>query len=317
MKRVEGEKAAATRKAKEDAVKKKKEVLKRKKDKEYDAYWRRQAKKVDGLTKDRALYNEYYTKPAAKSGAQENEWDYSLRPKSGRENQITGIAAAGVLAGVLAFKNFENAYERSEIITSTRERVGPLSSRSIHRDYTYEELKGAIQKLRSSPSEMARLPDTPAALFALPKLDAKGSLYGGPAVSISSSKPASSKPALQVFVFWRPSDLSSVRAARLMSRCQECYGGDDSAASIQLSTVLVSHFPGEEDLSGPSSTGGSLLLQEELPGNIFHDVNGKVAAEIGLTDSPVLLMCLPVNDDVAGGTRSKVVFALEGKRQLT
>ncbi len=313
VQRVEGEKAAATRKMKEDAVQKKKEVLKRKKDKEYDAYWRRQAKKVDGVTKDEALYNEYYTKPVSRIGRQDDEWDYSMQPKSGRENQITGVVAAGVLAGVVALKNFENAYEGSETTSATRERRGPLSSRSIHRDYTYGELKGAVKKLRSNPAEVARLPDTPAALHALPKLSVQGSLYEGPAVGMDGG----GKPALQVFAFWRPSDLSSVRAARLMSRCQECYGGADSAASIQLTTVLTSRFPGEEDIGDPSGIGRSLLLNEELPGNIVIDKDGRVAAEIGVGPTPSIVMCLPMDDAGAGsGAKSKIVFVLEGERAI-
>ena len=112
VQRVEGEKADATRKMKQEERQKKKDVLKKKKDKEYDAYWRRQAKKVDGVTKDEALYNEYY-KPATKSGVQDNEWDYSVQPKSGKENQITGLAAAAVLASVVALKNFENGFDKN------------------------------------------------------------------------------------------------------------------------------------------------------------------------------------------------------------
>lgn len=299
VERVSEEKSAESKRVKREAAAKKKEVLQKRKDKEYDAYWKRQASKVDGVTKENALLNEYYLlekqKESASAGSgggrktEDDPWDYDVAPKSTKELQISGITAAGALAAVLAFKKFDSISGGGMSTSSSETRKGPLASRSIHRDYTYDELCSAVKKLMQGGQ--SSLPEVPASIFSLPRVGT---------TSVPSGVGAG---AMQVFVFWRPTDLTSVRAVTLVNNALMRYGGD---GKMEVTTVLTGKFPAESEL-GPGGVGRGLILPDEIPQTVLYDKDGKFASNLGVISTPTVLVC-------AG---SKIVFTLEGQRAIS
>jgi hypothetical protein len=317
---VEAEKAAKIVAKKKEDMRKKKEVIRRKKDKEYDAYWKRQEGMKNGVSKDAALLGEYYllgrnetlgTKMGKASSSQESDdlWDYTVQPKSGKEVSVAGVALVSALAGVAAFKSFQRGNSATVSVIKQDLSKGPLASRSIRRDYTYDELVRAVSKAIPEDDKydayMSKgLKEVPSQLFNLP------TVQGAPRDMYSQAMMTGKAV---VFAFWRPSDVLSTRLMLLMNKLQQLYSDD-----LTVITVLTSKFQGEGDL-GEGGLGKALLLSgnDELPQHILLDKYGKVSEEAGLLTTPSFFIALPPDTSSKDtSTEGRIFFVLEGQRSV-
>jgi hypothetical protein len=227
---------------------KRRNIIKLKKDKEYEAYWSKKGSEGDSKDgysdRDAATQLLYYSmmdestsalnnfkkkkningnfNASSTSKASEtirkltesskNEWDYNIKPMSAKEKSIATGAIASSVAALLAAQ-FISSRSSSSSSSSGLQALIPsgariLDKRMIKRNYSIEDFIKSLKELSGS-NAVQSLPELPPSIYKLRGKDSDGS---SPLSSILSE----TFKGTTVIVFWRPSDIFSVRVALLM-----------------------------------------------------------------------------------------------------
>jgi hypothetical protein len=279
---------------KEEERQKKRIVLKKKSDKEYEAYWERQKAK-GAMSKDKSLYSSYYglkkdqtldskLKNLNTGGDKYEQWDYDIKPISSKK-YVTGSAG---LVGLAATAVLVKKWTTISRFISVNTEFHPLDSRVIRRNYKQNELdRAAVNALRKkSDSGMQELPSLPSQLLTLP------AYKGSNPLSVPFS-------GVTVVVFWRPTDVVSLRTVTAYRRLASLY-----PMSLRVVAILSPKYPSESDLN---KKGGGLLLDEDIPEICLLDDKLEAWRSLGISSWPTTLLI----------AQQKVVFAMEGDRSLT
>jgi len=271
---------------------KKKKVMRKKADKEYEAYWERQKQK--GLiSNDKALYSSYYGlrrnetlegKVTSGGSGPGEEWDYDVRPVSNRQYASTAVGLASALTAAVLAKKWSSI---SKFVSVTSE-IRPLDERMIRRDFQLSALEGAAA---AAVADGKALPVLPAVLKTLPVL-------GGAGVNPFAERTTVPFRGVTAVIFWRPTDVGSVRTMRLLAELERVL-----PRAVRCVAVLVPKYPDEAQMTSVSG----LLLPGELPATCLVDSKLEAWRALGLGTWPTVVLA----------AKEKVVFALEGGRALT
>ena len=144
-------------------------------------------------------------------------------------------------------------------------------------------------------------------------------------------------------VYWRPSDLISLRALAILKNLHQAF-----PTFFTVVAVLAPKYPSERILSEKlnenknnddknsdenknldqnfeaKNSYDSLLIPSEIPDNILLDASLESWTALSIKNSPTVFICLKKNgDNKSGGSgdesgsRGKIIFALESQRTLS
>ena len=223
------EKTEADRLARLKEAQRQRASAKRKADREYDAYWERQAA-LGGESKAQATYQSYYSLKrnqslAGKLNSKTAAWDSTAEPRTSKDSFSSTLGVGVLLAGGLFVK------KSLDSVTPTVEVSSYLNSRMIRQFFSYEELRSSVMKLSKDGNDLPVM-----------KTDVFSSLTPTPLVNKRLQSDA-----ITVLLYWRPSDLQSSRALDILNQLRS------RTNAINLLPIVVPKYPADTSLRTDSN----------------------------------------------------------------
>jgi len=280
-------------------IARKKDVLKKRADKQYEAYWQKQKELSESSSYQQALMNAYYSESVKVRNAtatterlamlKDNEMlkETNSEPFTNRQVIVGGIGSIGVLTAVVLAKQLTSSSSSKGTVLGAPKTKRFFESRIIKKDYSVDELFTSLEKSKGSGLSLPPLPF---------KLDNLKCIRGSRTVLQGNTNK------IKVLVLFQPTNILSLRASAALKKLQ-------LSSDVDVITI-VSNVPNPyeiEMLSNNNSDqyGLGLLMPDEVPDNIFVDEDNSVTRALKLT-YPGLVVCLD------GG----ILYALEGQRVM-
>jgi hypothetical protein len=279
-------------------IAKKKDVLKKRADKQYEAYWQKQKELSESSSYQQALMNAYYSESVKVRNAtatterlamlKDNEMlkETNSEPLTNRQVIVGGIGSIGVLTAIVLAKQLTSSPSKGTLLGSPKAKRF-FESRIIKRDYSVAELFTSLEKSKDSGLSLPPLP------FKLDKLKC---------IRGSSTVLQGNTNRIKLLLLFQPTNILSLRASAALKKLQ-------LSSDVDVITI-VSNVPNPyeiEMLSNNNSDqyGSGLLMPDEVPDNIFVDEDNSVTRALKLT-YPGLVVCLD----------GSILYALEGQRVM-
>ena len=280
-------------------IAKKKDVLKKRADKQYEAYWQKQKELSESSSYQQALMNAYYSESVKVRNAtatterlamlKDNEMlkETNSEPLTNRQVIVGGIGSIGLLTAIVLAKQLTSSPSKGTLLGSPKAKRF-FESRIIKRDYSVDELISSLEKSKDSGLSLPPLPF---------KLDNLKCIRGSRTVLQGNAN------RIKLLQLFQPTNILSLRASAALKKLQ-------LNSDVDVITI-VSNVPNPyeiEMLSNNNSDqyGLGLLMPDEVPDNIFVDEDDSVTRALKLT-YPGLVVCLDA---------SSILYALEGQRVM-
>jgi DNA-binding beta-propeller fold protein YncE len=284
------EQAEEEKRREREEIRLRKETMRRKSDKQYEDYWRRQGKR--GMN-DQALMKQYYSlgknetiasKVYSSDSRISDRWDYSAAPVSSKDIGTTALSFGAVLSGIVLSKRF--SFKR--LYSYSGSSGAAWNIRNIRKDYSYTDLLSSAKAALADVNSLPSLPESISELQAI---------RGTNPFSPSSTE---ALPIVTVVVLWRPSDVVSVRAVAAFSQFEKLF-----PSAVRLVTVLSPRYAAELSI-GVGEGGHSLLLESEIPDSILVDPKNEFLRASQVGSLPTVFL----------STDRKIIFAMENQRAI-
>ena len=283
------EKTEADRAARLREEQRQRAQLKRKADREYDAYWERQAA-VGGASKDQATYRSYYSLRRNQTLANKlsqrtpGTTDLEAEPRSSRDSYVSTASAAFLLAGAALLKKAIDSSGGQQAVSSSY-----LNARMIRQFFSYADLRASVTKLAKDGVDLPLI-----------KPDVFSSLTPNPLAIKSFNDNKFSSERTTVLLYWRPSDLQSTRVLSILKQLSS------ASRTINLLPIVVPKYPADSD------SRSDLIRRSIAIDDLTVDRDRKSFAAIGANSLPTVVVEAP-----SALGENKVLFALEGERALS
>ena len=279
---------------------KKKDVMKKRADKEYEAYWQKQKELSQSSSYKQAVANAYYSESIkvdkrnvtatsqrlAKLTDNEMLMETNTEPLSNKQVLTGAIGSLGLLSVALIAKQLTSAVSKgTPLIASKVKRY--YESRIIKRDYSFDELFKSLQKSKDSGS--LQLPGLP-------------SLANLKCIRGNSNILQGNPDRIKIILLFQSTNILSLRVSAALKNLQM-----NSAVDI-ITVVSSSPNPYEVDMLRSNSkddNGLGLLMPNEIPENIFIDEDNSLTKALKIT-YPGIIISLDNN----------ILYGLEGYRVM-
>jgi DNA-binding beta-propeller fold protein YncE len=223
---------------------------------------------------------------SSKLGKVNEEWDYTVSPQKPKD-KFTSITVVAVLA--VAGALFKKGTDLTNYLPSSSKSTY-LDARVIRQPYTYNEIQSSLRKL--TPEAINSLPDVSPEVFSSLSASVKDT-------SVFSSEALESDK-VNVLVYWRPTNLASVRTLSILTSLSKV--NDE----INIIPVLSPKFPSEARFTGVASP---ILLDVLAPAVVLLDKDLSSWRKLGVNEWPTVAVLSK------GG--KKVLLALQGERAIS